>query len=351
MPSNENRPKTYCMNAKPATENILSTSEAPLDRLVQMLDDDMKAVNTKIMDNLESGVKLIPQLASYLIASGGKRIRPLLTLAATQMYDGEIVRAHSLATAVEFIHTATLLHDDVIDESQMRRGQDAANLVFGNQATILVGDFLFARAFQLMTADNDLRVLKTLSDASVIITEGEVQQLSLAGNIDTEMEQYFSVIEAKTAALFAAACEVGPLIAGKDDNHAKALRGYGHHLGIAFQIADDALDYAADENTLGKVVGDDFREGKMTAPVIIALKEAGEDERAFWKRMFSENNFKDEDLKTAQNYLNTHDAIEKTLTLSKTHSEKAKGALDQAPQGKFKDTLIDIADYVVNRET
>lgn len=339
------------MNSKPAIAENTSKPDAPLETLNALLDTDMKAVNEAILTKMDSGVKLIPQLASYLIASGGKRIRPLLTLASTKLYGGDMTRAHNLAAAVEFIHTATLLHDDVVDESEMRRGQEAANLVFGNQASVLVGDFLFARAFQLMTADGCLKVLKTLSDASVIITEGEVQQLSLAGNLDTKMEDYFSVIKAKTAALFAAATEVGPLIAGADEPHAKAMADYGLNLGIAFQIADDALDYIADQKTLGKAVGDDFREGKMTAPVILALRNANNEERDFWKTMFEGRDFTDEDLQKAQAILSKHNAIEGALDIACEYATKAKAALNGAPDGEIKHLLSEIADYVVARET
>lgn len=310
----------------------------------------MRAVNAAILHHMQSDVPLIPQLASYLIASGGKRLRPLLTLAATKLYDGDMIKAHNLAAAVEFIHTATLLHDDVVDESEMRRGKKAANLVFGNQNSVLVGDFLFARAFQLMTTSESIPVLRILSDASAIITEGEVLQLSIAGNIDSGMDNYMKVIQAKTAALFAAACEVGPEIAQASADHAQALHNYGLHMGIAFQIADDALDYIADEETLGKTVGDDFCEGKLTAPVLIALKDANEDERAFWQNIFSKDEATKDDLTQAIEIMQKHDAMNKALDLARDYSAKAKTNLAQTPEHNLKTILMDIADYVVERD-
>ena len=225
---------------------------SPLNTLADYLDDDMRMVNACIIENMQSPVDMIPKLAGYLIAAGGKRIRPLLILASTLLYGGQMNRAHGLATSVEFIHSATLLHDDVVDESVTRRGQEVANLVFGNQASVLVGDFLFARAFQLMVADGSLDVLKILSDAAAVITQGEVLQLSVAGNPDVTMDTYIDVIRAKTAALFAAACEVGPVLGGADKSGAAAMAEYGLNLGIAFQVVDDALDYAADAGAIMK---------------------------------------------------------------------------------------------------
>lgn len=330
-------------------QDISAPNSNPLQSLADQLDADMKAVNAHIISYMKSDVPLIPQLAGYIIASGGKRIRPLLTLACTALYNGEMTRAHNLAAAVEFIHTATLLHDDVVDESDTRRGKDTANVVFGNQASVLVGDFLFARAFQMMTSDGSLAVLKTLSDASAIITEGEVLQLSLAGSIETTMENYLDVIKAKTAALFAAACEVGPIVADQSDDVIKATADYGMYLGIAFQIADDALDYMADEETLGKAVGDDFREGKTTAPVLLALEKADEEERTFWKNIFENQSDDSADLKRAQDILRKHDAINGALDMAKNYAEKAHKVLDNAPDSALKTTLQDLTHYVVHR--
>lgn len=325
------------------------TSKSPLDDLQIMLSDDMGAVNAMILTRMESAVPVIPQLAGYLIAAGGKRIRPLMTLAATSLYGGDMPRAHRLATAVEFIHTATLLHDDVVDGSDERRGQKSANAIYGNEISVLVGDFLFARAFQLMVEDGNLDVLKTLSDASAVITQGEVLQLSLQGNMDTTLDDYLNVIKGKTAALFAAACEVGPLVAGAGKNDAQIMCEYGMNLGIAFQIADDVLDYASDSKTLGKEIGDDFREGKMTAPVILALQNANEEERSFWVRTLSDKDQNDSDLIRAISILKRHNALTNGLSMAKEYAGKAREALAEAPDSPLRATLDALALYTVTR--
>jgi octaprenyl-diphosphate synthase len=326
------------------------TSQSPLDSLQSLLDEDMKAVNAMIIARMDSPVPMIPQLAGYLIAAGGKRIRPLMTLAATALYNGDMVRSHRLATAVEFIHTATLLHDDVVDDSEERRGQKSANVIFGNEASVLVGDFLFSRAFQLMVEDGNLGVLKTLSDASAIIAQGEVLQLATQGNLSTTMDEYLEVIKGKTAALFAAACEVGPLIASKDETDAELMFDYGMNLGIAFQIADDILDYSASQEKLGKTVGDDFREGKMTAPIIIALAAANDEEREFWKRTMEDKQQDDVDFVRAMSILRRHNALQKSLELARSYAEKAREALSKAPESEYRATLDALAIYTVDRE-
>jgi octaprenyl-diphosphate synthase len=322
----------------------------PLDRLAALLDADMKTVNALILRHMDSSVPLIPQIAAYLIAAGGKRIRPLLTIGAAGLYGGGQDRAPGLAACVEFIHTATLLHDDVVDESTQRRGKDSANLVFGNQASVLVGDFLFSRAFQLMTADGSLDVLRILSNASAVIAEGEVMQLAAAGDLATGMEQYNKIIAAKTAALFAAACEIGPVIAGQDKAQQEALRVYGHELGMAFQIADDILDYSAAQEKLGKTVGDDFREGKLTAPVIIALTAADDTERAFWHRTMVEKAQTPADLPAALAILKKHDALKRGADLARAHAAKAVESLGITPEGPLKPLLAGLAAYTVDRE-
>lgn len=333
------------------TQEPKSPMGNPLELLSDALDTDMRDVNAVIMDRMQSPVALIPQLASYLIAAGGKRIRPLLTLAATQIYEGNMPHSHKLAASVEFIHTATLLHDDVVDESLERRGKEAANLVFGNQASVLVGDFLFSRAFELMTECDNIQVLKILSNASAVITQGEVLQLTAANNLDTSMDDYIEIITSKTAALFAAACEVGPVLAGAGDDQAKALHDYGLYLGIAFQIADDALDYSSDRETLGKVIGDDFREGKITAPILFALENASQEEQEFWTRTIAQNQQNDDDLKTAQNVLNKHSSIQRSLALAETYAEKAQLALDNIPNTPLRSLLFDLVPYTIFRKT
>ncbi len=323
----------------------------PLDRLSDMLAADMKAVNAEIIRRMDSPVELIPRLAAYLIAAGGKRIRPLMTLASTSIFNGDMKRAHNLAAAVEFIHTATLLHDDVVDESTARRGQDSANLVFGNQASVLVGDFLFSRAFQLMVDDGALEVLKILSDASAIIAQGEVMQLSTTNNLSTGMGEYLEVIRAKTAALFAAACEVGPIIAGADKSAATAMAEYGLNLGIAFQITDDALDYASTKDKIGKTPGDDFREGKMTAPVILALMKASPDEMKFWARTLGEKQQSPEDFAEAQRIIKSHDSIAGSLALAGDYGDKARLALAEAPDHPMRALLDELIPYTIGRES
>ncbi len=322
----------------------------PLNTLFQSLKKDMDQVNALIMENMQSNVPMIPKLAGYLIASGGKRIRPLLTLACTRLYGYDGPRPYTLAAAVEFIHTATLLHDDVVDESLERRGKEAASLVFGNKASVLVGDFLFSRAFQLMVLDRNIEILRILSDASAIIAQGEVLQLSTQNNLDTTFEQYTKMISAKTAALFAAACQIGPIMAEANENDAAAMYDFGLNLGLAFQIVDDVLDYSANAQTLGKSIGDDFREGKITAPVLIALENASEQERAFWQRTLADQHQRDSDLQTAQNILLKHNAFERSLDIARDYAEKAKAALTQTPASAIRTTLHDIAAFTVDRD-
>ena len=334
-------------------QKATETETSPLEELSSLLNDDMKQVNTLILKHLHSDVALIPQVAAWLIAAGGKRIRPLLTLAATRLYGDTGSRPYGLAASVEFIHTATLLHDDVVDKSEERRGKDSANIVFGNQASVLVGDFLFSRAFQLMVADGSLEVLRILSDASAIISEGEVMQLQTANDLGTTMAQYEAVISAKTAALFAAACEIGPVIAGADKDAQEAMRTYGHNLGMAFQVADDILDYSADGAKLGKAVGDDFREGKMTAPVILALTQANEEEKSFWNKAIVEKSQTPDDLLRAQKILQRTDALSQGMDMARAYAAKAQSALPQNLSAKKGDalctTLYNLADFAVDR--
>jgi octaprenyl-diphosphate synthase len=337
------------MAATPVKQAHIPAADSPLDRLSLLMGDDMKKVNALILQNLQSDVPLIPQVGAWLIAAGGKRIRPLLTLASTRLYGDGGDRPYGLAAAVEFIHTATLLHDDVVDESTERRGQEAANVVFGNQASVLVGDFLFSRSFQLMVADGSLEVLRILSDAASIIAQGEVLQLSTANNLETTMNEYLRVVKAKTAALFAAACEIGPLIAGYGKDEAAIMAEYGLNLGIAFQIADDVLDYSADQEKLGKTVGDDFREGKMTAPVLLALSAATPEERTFWVRTLADKTQTPHDLAEAQKIIRKHKGFEGGLALARQYADKARQALAEAPDSPLRGLLDEIALFTVNR--
>ena len=332
------------------SENSTSSSPSALEELSGILKPDMLEVNKLIMARMESSVPLIPQLAGYLIASGGKRIRPLLTLAATRLFDAQTPRPYALAAAVEFIHTATLLHDDVVDESDLRRGKASANNIFGNQSAVLVGDFLFSRAFELMVEDGSLEVLRILSHASAVITEGEVLQLSIQNKLDTTLDQYLQVIGAKTAALFAAACEIGPVIAGQSPDMQKALRDYGYNLGMAFQIADDILDYSADQETLGKTVGDDFREGKMTLPVICALQHGGLPAQNFFARTFSERNIRDGDFYIAQEILRNNNILTECSNMAVTYAERALEALLPIKSSIMLSTMKKLADYSISRK-
>ncbi len=331
-----------------ATKDVKATN--PLEDLSLLLKSDMEQVNALIYKRMDSEVALIPQLAGYLIASGGKRMRPLLTLAATRLFSADTTRCYPLAAAVEFIHTATLLHDDVVDESEQRRGKESANRVFGNQETVLVGDFLFSRSFELMVEDGSLDVLRILSKASAVIAEGEVLQLSIQGNLETTIDQYKRVIGAKTAALFAAATEIGPIVTNQSAEMQKALRDYGYNLGMAFQIADDVLDYQADANELGKAIGDDFKEGKMTAPVLFALEKADASEREFWARVFGAKDASEADLKFAQGLIRKHKADIKSLDMAKDYADMAANALSVLPDTQLKSLLIEAAYFALERK-
>src|SRR6202142_2415264 len=298
----------------PAPAIPARNGEAALTALVELVGDDLQACDRAIVSRMDSPVALIPQLAAHIVAAGGKRLRPLLTLASARLcgYPDATggARHIALAACVEFIHTATLLHDDVVDESQLRRGLASANAIFGNKASVLVGDFLFARAFQLMVDDGSLAVLSILSRAAATIAEGEVLQLQTQNDLSTTEEQYLEVIQGKTAALFAAACEVGAVIANRPAYEQEALAAFGMNLGIAFQLVDDALDYAADQATLGKTVGDDFREGKVTLPVLAAYQAGDETERAFWRRAIEDGAQEDGDLDHALRVMEQRGAIE-----------------------------------------
>lgn len=317
--------------------------------LTDMVAPDLVRVNALIQVWTKSPVALIPELAGHLIKSGGKRLRPLLTLAAASMvgYRGD---AHiKLAAAVEFIHTATLLHDDVVDESALRRGQKTANVIWGNQASVLVGDFLYARAFQLMVETGSVRVLKTLADAASVIAEGEVMQLAATQNLATDEATYLEIVSAKTAALFAAAAEVGAAVAEPGAQVENALRDYGRNLGIAFQLVDDALDYSGREAQMGKSVGDDFREGKITLPVILAYRQGGTRDAGFWRRVIEERRQVDNDLAAAIALIESHHAIAETIRRARSYADRACAALVPFQQSPMKTALEDLAGFCVSR--
>ena len=310
---------------------------------------DMNGVNAVILDRMQSKVALIPELAGHLIAGGGKRMRPMLTLACANLLGYTGTRHHKLAAAVEFIHTATLLHDDVVDGSGMRRGKRTANLIWGNPASVLVGDFLFSRAFELMVEDGSLRVLRILSHASAVIAEGEVEQLTAQRRIETDEEQYLEIIGAKTAALFAAACRVAPVVAEASEDAELALESYGKNLGIAFQLTDDLIDYASDTATMGKGVGDDFRDGKMTLPVILAYARGGEDDRLFWREAIAGERVTDEDLAHAIGLMRSTDALSDTIEHARQYGRRAVDALAGFPASKARSALTEAVEFAISR--
>ncbi|WGF89455.1 polyprenyl synthetase family protein [Marinivivus vitaminiproducens] len=320
-----------------------------LERLQALVAGDLERVNRLIVDRMESRVSLIPQLAGHIVAGGGKRVRPMLTLIASQLcgYQGD--RQIKLAACVEFIHTATLLHDDVVDESDLRRGSATANAVWGNKAPVLVGDFLFSRAFQLMVEDGSLRVLEILANASAVIAEGEVNQLLTAHDISTTEAEHLDVVRAKTAALFAAASQIGAVVAGRPAGEEEALRAYGENLGIAFQLVDDALDFTASDGVLGKTVGDDFREGKVTLPVVLAYAAGDEQERAFWRRTIESDETEAGDLDHAIALLRRHGAVEASLARARDFAEQARAALSSFGDGAAKTALGDLVDFCIAR--
>jgi octaprenyl-diphosphate synthase len=328
-------------------------SEDALSALVALVEADLEACNRVIIARMDSPVSLIPQLAAHIVAAGGKRLRPLLTLASARLcgYPGRDggARHVDLAACVEFIHTATLLHDDVVDESQLRRGLASANAVFGNKASVLVGDFLFARAFQLMVADGSLKVLAILSKAAATIAEGEVLQLVTQNDLSTTESRYLEVIQGKTAALFAAACRIGAVVASRPEREEDALSTYGMKLGIAFQLVDDALDYVADQATLGKTIGDDFREGKITLPVLVAFLAGDAPEKAFWQRTIEALDQTESDLDHAMRLIAEHGAIQVTLDSAQRFAQEAKAALTVFPDGPIRRALAGVADYTVQR--
>ncbi len=317
--------------------------------LSSLVENDLTRVNQVIVQRMDSRVALIPQLAGHIIASGGKRLRPMLTLASAALctYQGD--RHLNLAACVEFIHTATLLHDDVVDESGLRRGRATANVLWGNQASVLVGDFLFSRAFQIMVEDGNLDVLRILANASAVIAEGEVLQLETANNTETTEDAYLEVISAKTAALFAAACRIGAIVADRPEAEETALESYGKNLGIAFQMVDDALDYSAREATLGKTIGDDFREGKVTLPVVLAFRRGNDSERDFWRRCIVEGAQREDDLEHAIQVMRRHDALDDTVERARHYGAMARDALGIFPLNPAKDALIEVIDFCIER--
>ncbi|QIG49234.1 polyprenyl synthetase family protein [Nordella sp. HKS 07] len=320
-----------------------------LDPLIALTAPDMVKVNEAILARAASHVEVIPELAGHLINSGGKRIRPMLTVATARMCDAKGDSHVKLATSVEFMHTATLLHDDVVDESDLRRGKKTARLIWGNQASVLVGDYLLGQAFKMMVETGSLESLRILSNAAAVIAEGEVLQLSASHDTSTTEDAYMQVIGAKTAALFAAAAEVGAVIAGRPKGEQAALESYGRNLGIAFQLVDDALDYSGKQALMGKSVGDDFREGKITLPVVLSYRRGSHEERNFWKRTLEDGNQTADDLVYAQKLVERHNAIADTVERARHYGDIARDALAIFPDSDYKSALSEAVDFCVAR--
>jgi len=322
---------------------------ASVKPLVDLTKADMERVNQLILSKAGSDVQMIPEVAEHLISSGGKRLRPMLTIASAALYNYQGDNHIKLATSVEFLHTATLLHDDVVDESDLRRGKSTARMIWGNQASVLVGDFLLGQAFRMMVEVGSLEALDVLSSAACVIAEGEVLQLSVSKNMETTEDDYLSVIRAKTAALFAAAAEVGPIVANAGKSERNALKSYGTNLGLAFQLVDDALDYGGKAADLGKNVGDDFREGKITLPVILAYRRGTEKERAFWREAIETGNNSDENLEKAMGLITKYGALADTIARAVHYGTIARDALAPLPETPWKSALLEVIDFCIER--
>jgi len=322
---------------------------ASIEPLVRLTREPMERVNELILARAGSNVELIPEIARHLIDSGGKRLRPMLTIAGAGMCGYEGDGRVKLAVSVEFMHTATLLHDDVVDESDLRRGKAAARMLWGNQASVLVGDFLLGQAFKMMVEVGSLEALEILSNAAAIIAEGEVMQLGAAKNTATTEDEYLAVIQAKTAALFSAAAEVGPVLAGRGRAERAAFRSYGTNLGLAFQLVDDALDYGGTSANLGKRVGDDFREGKITLPVVLSYRRGSDADRIFWKKVLEDGEIGDGDLEHAIQLMRTHRAIDDTVERARHFGAVARDALAPFPDSPHKAALLEAVDFCIAR--
>ncbi len=330
-------------------DQVGAAPKPSLDPLAQLLKGDLERVNRVIVERMQSPVALIPQLAGHIVAGGGKRLRPMLTLGCARMcgYPGD--RHIALAAAVEFIHTATLLHDDVVDASDLRRGRETANAVWGNKPAVLVGDFLFSRAFELMVADGSLRVLEILSSASAVIAEGEVMQLMTTGNTATTEADYLAVIQSKTAELFAAASRIGAVLAGRPPDQEAALDQFGRNLGTAFQLIDDMLDFSARATEIGKSVGDDFRDGKVTLPVLLAFARGDDEERGFWRRALEELDQQPGDLERAIDLVERRGGLAETQARSRAYAAAAIAALAPFSDGPERRALIAAAAFAGDR--
>ena len=331
-----------------ATEIAPDTAPS-LATLKAVVADDLVRTNTLITEQVSSEIPLLHALANHIIAAGGKRVRPSLVLASAALCGYEGKRHITLAASVEFIHTATLLHDDVVDRSELRRGEATANALWGNEASVLVGDFLLSRAFQLMVSDGSLDVLKLLSDAAAVISAGEVKQLAISHDMNVKKEDYLDVVHAKTATLFAAACEIGAIVSNQDA-YREPLHAFGRDLGMAFQLVDDALDYSSNNETLGKSIGDDFRDGKVTLPVMLAYQRGNEEERRFWGECLEkEGDISDANLAQAQTYIQSHDAVNGALQEAYAYADAARTHMQKLPQNAAADALLETLEFCVER--
>jgi octaprenyl-diphosphate synthase len=320
-----------------------------IEPLSELVADDLEQVNRLIVDRIGSDVSMIPEVANHLISSGGKRLRPMLTLAAARMCGYSGAGHVRLAAGVEFMHTATLLHDDVVDGSDLRRGKLAARMLWGNPASVLVGDFLLGQAFKIMVEVGSLEALSILSDAAAVIAEGEVRQLAAAKNMATTEDEYLYVVFAKTASLFAASAEVGPVLAARPRAEQAAFKSYGANVGLVFQLIDDVLDYGGNSNDLGKAVGDDFRDGKITLPLVLAYRRGSDGDRAFWRRVVEKNEIKDGDLEQAIALLKKHRALDDTVDRARHFGAVARDALAPFPRSPLKAALLEVVDFCIER--
>ena len=319
--------------------------------LSTIIKKDLKLVNNFLTSNIKSEVPLIPLLSEYLLQSGGKRIRPALTILFSKLFGYKYGTRHiHLSACIEFIHMASLLHDDVVDESDLRRGKKTANKIWGNKASVLVGDYLFSKAFQIMVADKNIDILKNLSETSKTLAQGEVMQLSISNNIDVEKSKYFKVIQDKTAKLFSSSAIVGGIIANTSKNNIKKLDDFGNYIGVAFQLLDDALDYELSEKKIGKKTGDDFKEGKVTLPVILALEKSNKSEKLFWERVIEELDQNKDDFKKAQDILIKYNTLNETKLIAEKYAKKAENLLKSFPNNIYNNALVELTDFVFNRE-
>ncbi len=337
-------------NKKNYGKNNKTLNKDSTDIMMDLIKDDLKLVNSFMISQIKSEVPLIPLLSKYLVNSGGKRIRPALTILFSKLFGYKYGARHiNLSACIELIHMASLLHDDVVDESDLRRGKKTANKIWGNKASVLVGDFIFTKAFQIMVEDQDLKVLKILSNASKSLAQGEVLQLSLKNNLDIDADKYFKVIEDKTAKLFSSSAMVGGIISKCPEKIITKLDNFGKNIGIAFQLLDDALDYECSKNNTGKNTGDDFKEGKITLPILLALKKANFAEKNFWKRVIEDLNQEKNDFKYAQSLLLKHNCIDETKNIAREYAKKAEDTLKVFPQNIYNEALIELTKFVTTR--